>query len=173
MGQKSTSYDFPSLETERLHLRILTSAESPAVFKHFSDPEVTRYTELDPLEKPEEALEIINHHILNSGCRWGIFEKTSGDLIGTCGLHGWRKEAPSQAEVGYDLAQAHWRKGFMREALNTVLSFGFDVLILSQIVAEVEPENIASSKLLHSLGFALEPELRNGQQRYYLYRDDK
>ena len=168
MGQPAANYEFPPLESERLHLRILTSAETTAVFQHFSDPEVTRYTDLDPLQKPEEALEIINYHIVDSGCRWGIFLKESGDMIGTCGLHGWRKEAPTQAEVGYDLAKAQWRKGIMTEVLNTVIPFGFKVLKLDQIVAEVEPENVASSKLLLSLGFTLEPDLRNGQQRYFL-----
>ena len=167
MGQQ-TNHEFPPLETERFRLRILTPADTTAVVQHFSDPEVARYTDLDPLREPEDAPAIIEFHIVDSGCRWGVFEKSTGDMIGTCGLHGWRKEAPSQAEVGYDLRRAHWRKGIMTEVLKAVASFGFYELQLSQIVAEVEPENTASSKLLVSLGFALEPGLRNGQLCYYL-----
>ncbi len=49
--------EFPSLETERLHLKLLTLQDSKAVFKHFSDEEIIRF------------------HQEDSGCRWGLFDK--------------------------------------------------------------------------------------------------
>lgn len=72
-GQK---VEFPSLETERLNLRLLTLQDSKIVFKHFSDEEITRFMDIEPCKAVKEAEEIIRFHLEDSGCRWGLFDKT-------------------------------------------------------------------------------------------------
>lgn len=66
-------FDYPSLETERLNLRILSFRDSDEVYKHFSDEEITRLMDIEPCKDIKEAEEIIRFHLLDSGCRWGLF----------------------------------------------------------------------------------------------------
>ncbi|MGV3489186.1 MAG: GNAT family N-acetyltransferase [Tuberibacillus sp.] len=158
---------FPNLETERLFLKILTLDDAEALYRHFSDPEVTRFMDIETCKSTEEARGLIQEHLDDEGCRWGLFDKESQQLIGTAGFHCIRKTDDGfMAEFGYDLAQAFWGKGLMPEALLAVLDFGFTQMKLDIIDATVEPENDRSIKLLNKLGFTKHEELKD-QLLYY------
>lgn len=161
---------FRGITTNRLLLRELSLNDTESVFKHFSDPEVTRFMDIEPCVKLEEAEEIIQFHIDDSGCRYGLFIKSSGDLAGTCGYHCWRKESPSIAEIGFDLSSPYWGQGLMQEALVELLKLGFDDMQLDMIEATVEQDNIRSQKLLNRMNFVREDELRDGLYYYTLKR---
>jgi [ribosomal protein S5]-alanine N-acetyltransferase len=51
-------FRYPSLETERMHLEILTLSDAEEVFQHFSDEIVTKFLDIEPCEDVEEAKEI-------------------------------------------------------------------------------------------------------------------
>ena len=163
---------FEQLETERVALRILTLADSTAVYQHFSDPEVARFVELDEgMDDIHDAEKVIRFHLEDTGCRWGIFEKIKGRLIGTCGFHCWRKGEESCTEVGYDLERQCWGKGIMQEVLSAVIEYGFSKMDLSRIDAAVDPANHRSRALLKKIGFLREKELRKNLICYYLLRE--
>jgi ribosomal-protein-alanine N-acetyltransferase len=163
--------EFPSLETERLNLRILTLQDSEEVFKHFSDEEITRFMDIEPCKDIKEAEEIIRFHLEDSGCRWGLFDKNNNNLIGTCGYHYLRKTNDDFiAEVGFDLTKLYWGKGLMYEVMKVVIEFGFTEMGLTMIDATVEPENERSINLLRKLGFKREIELRDNLIYFYLNR---
>lgn len=161
--------DYPSLETERLYLRLLTVEDADAVYLHFSDEEITRFMDIEPCKDRKEAEEIIMYHIEDSGCRWGLFEKTSNQLVGTCGYHYLRaKDGKLLGEIGFDLSRKYWGKGFMQEVLNTVIPFGFNEMKLTTIDATVDPKNERSMKLMEKLGFKRAPELQDQLVYYFL-----
>ena len=160
---------FPSLETSRLHLRLLTAADTDFVFRHFGDPAVAQHL-LDepPLTDIAQAEAIIRFYLEPEGKsynRWGIALKTNRQLIGTCGFHKWDK-AHRRAEVGYDLSPAYWGQGYMAEALQAALQNGFERMELHRIDALVYVENVRSVRLLQKLGFQIEGTLRD-----YFYQD--
>lgn len=172
MDHPDLAFPFPDLETSRLILRVLTLDDTESVFRHFSDDDVTRFMDIPSCTRREEAREIIEFHLKDSGCRWGLFEKERGELIGTCGYHAWTRDpATSMAEIGYDLGKAYWGKAFMREALQSAIPFGFDEMNLTKIYATVEPENERSVGLLHRLNFREEPDLRDGLRWFNLNRE--
>ena len=87
--------------------------------------------------------------------RWGISQRETGEVIGTCGYYGshsWHK----RAGVGYDLARPFWRQGIMTEALGAIVEFGFKSIGLNRIEAVVMLENERSVKLLEGMGFQQE-----------------
>jgi ribosomal-protein-alanine N-acetyltransferase len=55
--------------------------------------------------------------------------------------------------VGYYLDQQHNGKGYMTEAVRTLVEFGFNVLGLHRIEAGVMPHNAGSIKVLEKAGF--------------------
>ena len=155
--------ELPSLETERLLLRPLSALDLEFVFRHFSDPHVSRYLlDEEPLTTREQAQAIIDFYVLPGRKpynRWVIVRKTDARPIGTCGYHQWRS-AHRRAEIGYDLEEASWRQGIMTEALQTMLRYGFEQMGLNRVEALVYVENQASIRLLERLGFQREGLLR-------------
>ncbi|MCR2807103.1 GNAT family N-acetyltransferase [Paenibacillus soyae] len=148
-----TAFVFPTIDTERLTLRLLTLEDAPAVYRHFSQAEVTRFMDIPPCKDMREAEDIIQFHIDDSGCRWGLFDRETGQLAGTCGYHCWVSGPEARAEIGFDLSTAYWGQGLMGEALRPVLELGFTRMGLERVEATVEPGNVRSIRLLEKLGF--------------------
>ena len=144
--------DYPELVTARLRLRLLRLDDAPAVYRHFADPQVTRFMDIEPCADVADAEEIIRYHIDDPGCRWGLFDRSSA-LVGTCGYHCLRSSPDARAELGYDLGKAYWGQGLMWEALEPVIAVGFAAMRLDTIDAGVHPDNARSLRLLRRLGF--------------------
>lgn len=124
--------------------------------------------DIAPCKDLSEAEEIIRFHLEDSGCRWGLFDKRSGELVGTSGYHCWVTEPERRAEIGFDLSKAYWGFGYMTEALKPVLAYGFGPMNLERIEATVEPGNARSRRLLEKLGFQAGEELVEGLIYYEL-----
>lgn len=144
---------FQPMETQRLYMRELTLADRESVFEHFADEKVTRFMDIEPCLNVEEAEEMIQFHIDDSGCRYGIFNKITHQLIGTAGYHCWNPNVPSSAEIGFDLFPSYWGQGLMQEALTAIIPIGWNIMKLDWIEATVEQENIQSQRLLGKLNF--------------------
>ncbi len=80
-------------------------------------------------------------------------------------LEGWKrakadylnfKKENYRAEFVYALHPDHWGKGIMNEVAEAVIDYGFKVLKLHSIEANINPENIASQKLLEKHKFVKE-----------------
>ncbi|MBY0098165.1 GNAT family N-acetyltransferase [Mesobacillus maritimus] len=165
--------EYPTLETERTILRILTKEDAKEVFMHFSDPIVTRFMDIEPCKDLKEAEEIIHYHEEDLGCRWGIVERSHGIFIGTIGFHYLRhNDEELIGEIGFDLSKSHWGKGYMTEVIKEIISFGFTTMGLDTIDASVETNNQKSIKILETFGFKRDVELRDQLSYYSLQRWD-
>lgn len=160
--------DFLKLDTKRLLLRELTLLDAYSVFRHFSDPEVTRFMDIEPCQDIREAEGIIQFHIDDTGCRYGLFDKNSNELVGTIGFHCWEKGHLSKAEIGFDLSSEWWGQGLMQEAVIAITRFGFDTMKLDFIEATVEQENIRSARLLNKMNFVKQEEGKDNLDYYIL-----
>jgi len=153
---------FPILETPNLRLRELVAADSPAVLRIFSDPQVTRYYDFDTFSTIEQASDLIYRQTrrLERGeaLRWGITQRADDIVIGTIGLIVNQNSATGG--LGYDLGRPYWRRGIMSEALMIVIRYAFGSVNLNRLQALVMPGNEASAKLLAGLGFTEEGTLR-------------
>lgn len=161
---------FPTLQTERLILREIITTDAEGVFVIRGNYEVTKYnsgaayTEIAQAENLIEG--ITEEYHAQKALRWGITGKADDCVIGMVGFNYWN-QTDNRASVGFDLAQAYWRRGFMREALRSILNFGFINVGLHRIEADASIYNIASIELLKSIGFQQE-----GIQRDQYYEDD-
>jgi RimJ/RimL family protein N-acetyltransferase len=55
-------------------------------------------------------------------------------------------------DVGYQLKQKHWEKGYATEAANSALTYGFNQLKLKEIFGITAIENQASANILKKIG---------------------
>lgn len=146
-----------TLETERLVLRPLQKDDLETFLSIFSNPEVTRYYEVETMTGLAQAEKLLDHFIAIG--RLGIALKESERIIGSCGIFAITQEYYS-ASLGYDLAREYWGRGIMTEALKTLLGFGFLSMGLNRISALTYPDNAASIRLLSKLGFRTEGIMR-------------
>lgn len=151
------------LYTERLHLRKMKVSDSSSLFKIWSDPDVTRFMDVESFTDENQAIEMIK--LLdglaqdNKAIRFSIIEIESNEIIGSCGYNSLDFEN-AKAEIGYDIAKASWGRGYASEAISSLLDYAFSSLNLNRIEAKVEPENINSIKVLQKLNFTFEGTLR-------------
>lgn len=172
---KTESIPFPDLETERLRLRRLTSADAPGLYALYASEPVTRFTLLEMLTTPEQAHEELARqdelYARGAGLRWGIFSQEMDGLLGTCGFHHWNHR-DQRAEISYDLATQFWGQGIMREALEVILRFGFLDLGLHRVEALVDPQDLRSQNLLYGLDFMFEGVLHGHTLIKGAFHDD-
>jgi [ribosomal protein S5]-alanine N-acetyltransferase len=152
----------PTLEATRLRLRPYLDTDSVALFALYGDPEVTRYWSHAAWTDPAQAYLYLNlrkDEPSTAVHAWAIADKKTNELIGA--LTFFSISGPhARAEVGYSLLSKCQGQGLASEALSTALKYGFDVLNLYRIEADVDPRNTASLQLLEKLHFKREGLLR-------------
>jgi methylmalonyl-CoA/ethylmalonyl-CoA epimerase len=160
--------EFPILETPRLTLREFTIADAADVFEMYVREDLVKWLGHETMTTLDQAEERVTSRISlfkrGWGCRWAITLKENPDkVIGSCGYFSVRVRTHT-VEIGFDLHPTYWRKGFMEEALRTVLSYSFGeagFMPVFRVEAIVDPRNLASIALLEKLGFQ-EEGLRRG-----------
>jgi [ribosomal protein S5]-alanine N-acetyltransferase len=153
----------PTLSAARARMRWLTAADIPALLAIFGDPEVTRYwgfTTLPDLAAAEALLADIHqqfHH--RAMFEWGVERIDTSEVVGVCSLSGL-DAANRRAEIGFALARPYWGLGYMSECLPVLLRFAFTDLALHRVIADADPRNERSIRLLERLGFQREGYFR-------------
>lgn len=150
---------FLPIETERLRLRHFAVRDLEAFLAYRNDPDVARYQGWDTTsrEQSEEFIAEMNGLEPGTPDRWFQFAlalKSNDALIGDIGFR--TDEGQRQGMVGYTLAQAYQRQGYMTEALRVVLKMAFEDMDMHRVIAMVDPRNTPSWKLLERLGFRRE-----------------
>ncbi len=144
------------LQTHRLTLRELTLADGPALASILADPEVMRYS-VRGVMSTAATLEFIQWCIdccVDSGVApWAVVDNASGALAGFCGLNAEQVDGADEIELGYRLAPRFWGRGLATEAVRVALDHGFGVLGLASVIAIVQPENVASVRVIQKAGF--------------------
>lgn len=88
-----------------------------------------------------------------------------GQASGGVGLHPRPSWSTHTYETGYWLAEPHWGRGIMSEAVGLVSQHGFDTLKAQRIEAYVFEWNPGSVRVLEKNGFILEGRLRHAAHK--------
>ena len=158
------------LTTARLHLRPFTAADHEAIHAVYSDPEVMRYVGHGAhrtMAETANALRIYGDVLARRGYSFlAVTEREGGALVGDGGLHPLGGRGPD-VELGYTLSRRAWGRGYATEIGQALVAHAFDVLGVDRVVAQVEPANHASRRVLEKLGMS-ERELRRAYGRPHL-----
>jgi len=162
------------LYTNRLYLRKVRLSDSLALFKIWSDPDVTRFmniTSFTTLNQAEEMIGLFKSLDQdNKAIRFTIIELESGKIIGSCGFN-YLDFEHEKAEIGYELSKAYWGRGYATEAIHSLLEYAFINLRLNRIEAKVVPQNLNSIKVLSKLNFKFEGTLRQSEKAQEKFHD--
>lgn len=161
--ERKTIMQFDLLETERLLLKGISPEVMTSIFETLPKPEIKKL--LGHRSDEEYLKEESKHHNGYSSYnrRFRLFlltDKTTGSIIGRCGIHNWNEEH-RRAEIGYVMHdEASKRKGLMTEAVGRIIDFGFEQLNLHRLEALVGADNTPSLRILEKFGFVTEGRLR-------------
>ncbi len=150
---------FPNLQSERLSFREINEKDIPEVMELRGNAENMKFIPRPLVTNEEEALAHINMILSkkeeNDAVNWVITEKGSNSLIGIIGFFRTQHEH-FRSELGYMILPQHHGKGYVTEAIATVLAFGFNTLKLHSVNAIIDTNNLASARVLEKNGFRKE-----------------
>jgi ribosomal-protein-alanine N-acetyltransferase len=159
---------FPNLETEYLYLRRVVEKDVNEIFALRSNKETMKYIPKLLVKTKEDArahIAMIDEKIENNeGINWAITLKNEPKLIGLIG-HYRIKPEHFRAEIGYMLLPEYHGKGIITEAIKETVKYGFEIMKLHSIEAVIDPENLASEKVLLKSGFIKEAHFK--EKEYY------
>lgn len=154
--------DFPRLSAARVLLCPLEPEHAADVFAFRSDPEVQLYNS-SPHGALGETLALIEEereaYHRRQALTWALVLKSSARVVGLVSVFEWDRRH-RHANLGYELARAHWGQGLAREALLAVLRFGFEHMALHRFEIRTSLANARSLRLAERLGFWREGTLR-------------
>lgn len=170
---ESVFLKFPKMVTRRLDLGPFESRDASDVFGLFGSEAWLRYVPREALDDPNQAVEKVQAMSKKfeecSAIWWTFRERATGDFIGYGGLFEINRE-DHNAEIGYGFNPGCWGQGFASEAVRPLVDFGFENLGLHRIFGLIDPENVASIKVLEKQGFHLEGALKDSafaRERYW------
>jgi RimJ/RimL family protein N-acetyltransferase len=151
------------LETERLSIRPLSTADDAFILRLLNEPSF-----LDNIgDKGVRTLDDARSYLLNGPIAsyekngfglWLVSIKTTGMPIGICGL--LKRDVLEDVDVGYALVPEHWSQGYAAEVVAAVIAYAKTALGLARLVAVVDAANARSIRLLERLGFRYERRMR-------------
>ena len=152
------------VSSERLILKPLNEGDEDEMLKIRSHPEINRYIGRKPPSNIDEIRAFIKkiHKATEEGATlfWTIRQSHAEEIMGTICL--WNIDRKHErAEIGYELLPEYQGKGFMTEAIEVILDYGFGVQHFKEISAYTNKANAASIQLLKKHGFRHHPDIKD------------
>lgn len=149
----------PTIETERLILRAMSTRDSADMFDYSSRGELTKYLLWSPHNTVNYTREYLSYiekrYKVGDFYDWAVVEKESGRMIGTCGFTSIDL-SNRRGEIGYVLNPDFHRRGYAPEAARAVVEFGFAKLDLNRIEARFMEGNEPSRRVAEKIGMTFE-----------------
>lgn len=167
----------PTIQSDRLILRPLRPDDADAMHIAMSDAPLMTYWSSGPHKNVQETRDYITVNATEAQYRtWAITlkedgtidEKLKDEALGWVVLLDRRQ---SVKEIGYILRASHHGRGIAREAVHAIIQYGFDILDLRKIIADTDPDNIASNRVLTDMGFQKEGYMREEWETHLGVRD--
>ncbi|HEU4664969.1 MAG TPA: GNAT family protein [Dokdonella sp.] len=153
----------PELADARVRLRALASRDADGLFALHSDADVMRYWSFPAWTERAQAIEHIERMQRERAVRefypWVATLPGSDTLVGTCSLFGVDREH-RRSVIGYALLPSLWGRGLAGAMLQLALGHAFEGIGLERIEADIDPDNVASCRLVERVGFVREGTLR-------------
>jgi RimJ/RimL family protein N-acetyltransferase len=142
----------PTLETERLILRVPAAEDLDAWAAFAADPEVTRFLggTGDRAMAWRQLCTMAGAWVINGFSMFSVIEKASGRWVGRLGP--WQPEGWPGTEVGWGLAREAWGKGYAAEGATAAIDWAFATLGWTEVTHAIEPANRPSQLLAERLG---------------------
>ncbi|MCC8182042.1 MAG: GNAT family N-acetyltransferase [Clostridiales bacterium] len=145
-----------TLETPRLLLRYWEESDAPALFRCASDPEIGRWTGFPPHTGVADSRDTIRRVLCGPLC-FAVVPRETDEPVGCIELMPCSdaRSVPSlrDAELGYWVGVPFWGRGYITEAAEALLEYGFGHKGLKTVWCGYFEGNERSRRVQEKLGF--------------------
>lgn len=167
----------PVLTTARLTLREFSQDDAPFMLRQLNEPSfIANIADRGVRDIAQAAVYLQNGPIASYRTHgfgfWAVADKTSGSVIGMCGLV--KRDTLPDADLGYAFLPEYFGQGLAFEAARACVTAAKQDFALPRLLAIVNPDNPPSRHLLEKLGFGftgMRP-VYDGEPDLCLYRLD-
>jgi RimJ/RimL family protein N-acetyltransferase len=168
VARHTSSWEQPSLYTERLCLRAPTPHDAEALYDLFADEEVMEGLGREPVSAVEDVRAMIEGMIRGwrtEGLGPFILETAPTDqqVVGQAGLmifdtRGWtpstwaKAGSHAQPELGWALIRTHWGHGYATEAAAAIRDWAHECRSIDRLVSLISSNNVRSQRVAERLG---------------------
>lgn len=148
-------FDIPTIETERIILRPLTTDDAEAVFEWTGDERVAEYM-IYPCHQSIEVTKmwLASLKNLENEYTWGFVRKSDGILIGSGGI-GFRTDE-NVWSFGYNFRYDCWGFGYATESAKRMIEYVVECHNAKEFVSEHAVDNPASGRVIEKCGLVFE-----------------
>jgi [ribosomal protein S5]-alanine N-acetyltransferase len=159
------------LETERLILRPLTQDDVDAIYAVIGDPIAMQH--YPRTFAREDAVEWIERnrrwHERDGYSLLAVVLKSTGKVIGDCGLSWQLADDTPMLELGYHLQRDEWGHGYATEAARACMDYAFHQLSAEKLVSLILAENQPSRRVAERNGMRVERQVMHSGRQHLLY----
>lgn len=158
-GPSAEKMKIKPIESKRLVIRPFQFYDLDDFYQYARHPDVGPSAGWKPHESREESRDILERWLQydprEDPLILAIYHKGDAKVIGSIGLH--LDECKPMREnsriLGYVLAKEYWNQGLMTEAVQAVLSFGFETFGLTLLTVKHFSFNQRSKRVIEKAGF--------------------
>lgn len=153
------------LKTKRLVLREMTPEDFDALYAVLADSDIMRhypYTFDAARVRGWISKNIDRYREFGFGL-WAVCLKTTGEMIGDCGITMQNINGAVVPEIGYHIAKAHQRQGYAAEAARAVRDWAFAHTPFQILYSYMKKDNIPSSAAARANGMRLTDEFTDAE----------
>jgi RimJ/RimL family protein N-acetyltransferase len=146
------------LESERLRLRRLTTADGEFMLQLLNEPSFIANIGDRGVRTLEGARKYLEDGPIASYAKHGyglymVELKATGESLGICGLV--KRDYLADADVGFAFLPEFWSRGYAFESAAAVKAFALETLGLDRVLAITSPGNAGSIRVLEKIGLKL------------------
>lgn len=153
------------LETNRLFLREMTQEDFDALYKVLADSDIMQhypYTFDEARVRNWISKNIDRYRIFGFGL-WAVCLRSTGEMIGDCGLTMQNINGTILPEIGYHIAKVHQRQGYAGEAARAVRDWTFTQTPFGMVYSYMKKSNFPSAAVARANGMTLLDEFTDSE----------
>jgi RimJ/RimL family protein N-acetyltransferase len=152
-------------------LRYLTPDDVDSIFAVIGDPVAMQYfpRTYDRKDAEEWIERNLRRYAEHGHGIYAVVLKTTGDVIGDCGLAIQQIAGGPELEVGYHLRRDQWGHGYATEAARACIAYAFREFGAEKVVSLIRPENLPSRRVAERNGMEVEGEVTHSGLPHLLY----
>ena len=154
----------PELTTERLILQETQLEDAPFLEAYQNSPEHWELQAVEPIHFADGVKRVKGYmKFRGKGANRRLYDfvartKDTNVFIGQVSIE---RSSPALASIGFSVAREHRGQGFAAEMASRIIAFGFDVLDLHRISADVAIQNTVCRHIMEKIGMSFEGAARD------------
>lgn len=159
-------YSLEGEETRRLKFRLLKPIDFEEWVPLFEEPEVSKFLALPSCNSPDKLCQIWFRRVFNRyenqlGAMNVLIEKSTGKMVGQCGLLVQNMDGGIHLEIGYSILPLHRGMGYAIEAAQKCRDYAFNRHLSESLISVTHIENYPSQKVAIKNGMVLKKTIES------------